>query len=68
MRAEGAVQLEATIGTDGAVKSVRALSGHALLREAASSAVKQWRYKPATLNGQPVEATVLVTVKFSAPR
>jgi len=68
MHAEGAVQLEATIGTDGSVKSVKALSGHSLLRDAASSAVKQWRYKPATLNGQPVETTVQVTIKFTAPR
>jgi len=68
MHAEGAVVVEATIGTDGSVKSAKAVSGHALLRDAASSAVKQWRYKPATLNGQPIETSVQVTIKFTAPR
>ncbi|MBI2677373.1 MAG: TonB family protein [Candidatus Koribacter versatilis] len=68
MHAEGVVQMEATVGNDGAVKSVRVVNGHALLREAAASAVRQWKYKPATLNGAPIESTVQVNVKFQAPR
>jgi protein TonB len=64
MHATGAVVVEATIGTDGVVKGVKVVSGHPLLRDAAANSVRQWRYKPATLNGQPVETTVQVTVKF----
>jgi protein TonB len=64
MHAGGDVVMSAVIGKDGVVKSVKVISGHALLRDAASNAVKQWRYKPATLDGQPVEATTQVTVKF----
>jgi protein TonB len=68
MHAEGNVQVEAVVGKDGAVKSVKVLSGHTLLRDAAASAVKQWKYKPATLNGEPVESTLTVTLHFQAPR
>ncbi|HSE47798.1 MAG TPA: TonB family protein [Terriglobales bacterium] len=64
MKASGSVQLEASIGKDGSVKGVKVLSGHTLLRDAAAQAVRQWKYKPATLNGEPVESTVQVTVKF----
>jgi protein TonB len=64
MHATGTVIVEATIGTDGVVKGVKVLSGHPLLRDAAANSVRQWRYKPATLNGQPVETTVQVTLKF----
>jgi TonB family protein len=68
MRAEGIVAMEAVVGTDGSVKSVKVISGHSLLREAATSAVRQYRYKPATLNGSPVESTVQVNMRFQAPR
>lgn len=68
MRASGNVVLQVTVGKDGAVKAVKVVSGHALLREAASSAVRQWRYRPATLNGQPTDTTLDVTVRFAAPQ
>jgi TonB family protein len=68
LRVEGTVLVEAAIGKDGVVKSVRVISGHTLLRDAAAQAVRQWRYKPATLNGQPIESTSQVTLKFSPPR
>jgi TonB family protein len=64
--AEGNVVVSATVGTDGHVKNAKAVSGNPMLRDAAVSAVRQWKYKPATLNGQPVESAVQVTLKFSA--
>jgi protein TonB len=64
--AEGNVVVNATVGADGRVKEAKAVSGNPMLREAAASAVRQWRYKPAILNGQPVESSVQVTLKFSA--
>ena len=42
-------------------------SGPATLGDSAVAAVKQWRYKPATLDGQPTESTHEVTIKFGGP-
>ncbi len=62
--AKGIVELLATIGTDGRVKSVQVLNGHPMLRKAAQDAVMQWVYRPTLLNGVAVEAPVQVTVNF----
>jgi len=60
----GTVVLRATIGTDGQIRNLEVLSGNALLAQAAREAVMQWRYRPTTLNGQPVEVETQVTVNF----
>jgi len=64
---DGTVRLQVTIGTNGLVRSVIALSGPGLLVEAARSAVRQWRYTPSLLNGKPIETTVYVSVVFRLP-
>lgn len=64
-RVQGVVILEATIGTDGTVGSLRVVSGPETLRQASIDAVSQWRYAPVMLNGQPVSVTTTVTVSFS---
>jgi len=51
-------------GKDGNVQNLQIVSGHPLLAPAAIEAVKQWRYKPFLLNGQPVEVETTVTVNF----
>jgi TonB family protein len=66
--AKGTVTLNATIGKDGNVKSVKVISGHPMLAGAAAEAVKQWRYRPTLLNGQPVEAETQVLVNFVGDR
>jgi len=66
--AKGTVTLNATIGKDGNVKSVKVVSGHPMLVGAASEAVKQWRYRPTLLNGQPVETETQVLVNFVGDR
>jgi protein TonB len=63
-RASGAVVLNAIIGTDGTIQSLKVISGNPLLIKAATDAVSQWRYKPTLLNGQPVEVETLITVNF----
>jgi TonB family protein len=63
---EGAVQIEATINKEGSVTNVRVLSGNAVLAHAAVEAVRQWRYKPYYLDGQPVEIETQITVTFKA--
>lgn len=64
-RIEGTVVLMAMIGKDGSVKDVRVESGLPLLAEAAMDAVKQWRYKPYLLNGEPVEIDSRITINFT---
>jgi protein TonB len=62
---QGVVVLEAVITTSGDVDSLRVVSGHPLLVQAALDAVRQWRYRPTLLNGQPVEVITTITVTFS---
>jgi len=67
MRVEGAVQLVATISKTGDITHVKALSGDSQLAKAAVDAVKQWKYKPYLLNGEPVEIQTQITVNFKLP-
>jgi TonB family protein len=59
------VVLQATIGKNGTVGHLRVLSGDQLLRGAAAEAVAKWRYRPYTLNNEPVEVSTTVVVDFS---
>lgn len=67
-RVQGVVVLEATISETGTIENVRVLRSHALLERAAVEAVKQWRYTPSRLNGQPVPIIMTVTVNFTIER
>ncbi len=62
----GVVNLEATVDKQGAVTKVKVLSGNPLLVPAAVDGVKKWRYQPAMLNGQPIEADIRVELRFEA--
>jgi protein TonB len=64
-RIQGGVVLQAVIGKDGSIQNLRAVSGHPMLTPAAIDAVKQWRYKPYYLNGEPVEVDTQITVNFT---
>jgi periplasmic protein TonB len=64
-RIQGDVVLQAEISKDGAIENLRVISGHPMLAPAAIDAVKQWRYKPYFLNGEPVAVETQITVKFS---
>jgi len=63
-RIQGTVMLQAIIGKDGSIENLRLVSGHPMLAPAAIEAVRQWRYRPYKLNGQPVEVETQVTVNF----
>jgi protein TonB len=67
MRIQGAVQMQATISKEGSISSVKVVSGDAVLARAAIDAVKEWKYKPYYLDGQPVEIQTQITVNFSLP-
>ena len=64
-RIQGTVVLLAVIGKDGSVEDVRVESGLPVLAQAAIDAVKQWRYKPYMLNGEPVEVDSRITINFT---
>jgi protein TonB len=59
------VILTATISREGTIQNLQVVRGHPLLNDAAIEAVKQWRYKPQLLNGQPIEVITTITVNFS---
>ena len=62
---QGKVVLDVLIGKDGNVKSVKANSGPKELRDSAIDAVRQWKYKPYLLNGEPVEVKSTVNVIYT---
>jgi len=57
--------LHAVISKEGAIENLTLVSGHPMLAPAAIDAVKQWRYKPYLLNGEPVEVDTEVQVNFT---
>jgi protein TonB len=61
----GTVVLQATISRIGTIENLRLLGGPQLLQQAALDAVKQWRYRPYLLNGEPVEVETTVNVDFT---
>jgi protein TonB len=67
MRIEGTVLLDANIGKDGRISGVRVLKGDNILAKAATDAVKQWKYNPYFLNGEPVEIQTQISVTFKLP-
>ena len=67
MHVEGTVELLATISKEGNITHIKVVSGDAQLARAASDAVKQWKYKPYLLNGEPLEIQTGVTVNFKLP-
>jgi len=64
VRVQGTVVLRAVISREGTIENLQVLSGHPLLVRAAMDAVRQWRYRPCVLNGEPVEVETQVTVNF----
>ena len=64
-RVQGTVVLQAVIGKDGTIENLRVVSGHPMLTSSALEAVKQWRYKPYYLNGEPVEVDTTINVNFT---
>ena len=64
-RVQGEVVLSAIIDANGQITNLQLVSGHPMLVPAAFAAVREWRYKPYLLNGQPVEVETTITVIFS---
>jgi len=64
-RIQGSVILNAVISKGGNIENLRVMSGHPMLVQSALDAVKQWKYRPYILNGEPVEVETTVTVNFN---
>jgi protein TonB len=64
-RVQGEVVLQAIISKNGSIENLKLISGNPLLTAAAIDAVKQWKYKPYFLNGEPVEVDTMITVRFN---
>lgn len=62
---QGEVMFHALIGTDGTIHSLELVAGPCALVEAAETAVKQWRFSPATQDGKPVQVDTVITVSFT---
>ncbi len=62
---QGTVVLHAIIGKDGTIQQLQYISGPAMLTQAAMSAVREWRYRPYLLNGQPVEVDTTISFTFT---
>lgn len=61
---EGTVQLHAVISRDGTIESLEVLSGDPLFIRSAMDAVREWRYRPTVLSGEPVQVETYITVYF----
>lgn len=66
-RIQGLVIMKVQISKTGDVENIQLFSGHPILAPSAIEAVKQWKYKPYLLNGEPVEVETNVTVNFTLP-
>lgn len=67
MHLSGSVDLQAVIDKSGSINNLRVLNGNAILAQAAVEAVRQWKYKPYFLNGEPVDIQTQITVVFKLP-
>jgi protein TonB len=61
---QGAVVVEAVISREGRIESLRVVSGPAMLQSAAMDAIREARYQPFRLNGEPTEVQTTITVNF----
>ncbi len=67
-RVEGTIVMQATISKIGTIENLRVVGGPPMLQQAAIDAVRQWRYRPYVLDGQPVEVETTVNVVFALGR
>jgi TonB family protein len=63
-RVSGDVTVDALIDANGRVTTMKILSGPTLLHQAAMDALKQWKYRPAMLDGKAVSMHLSVTIQF----
>jgi protein TonB len=67
LRKSGSVDILATVAKDGSIAGIKMLAGDPMFARAAIDAVKQWKYRPYLLNGEPVQIETQITVSFKLP-
>jgi TonB family protein len=67
-RLEGSVTLMASVAADGTIGEIKVLRGEPIFATAAVEAVRQWRYTPTQLDGNPIPVTREITINFKLPR
>jgi protein TonB len=65
-RLSASVVVQGTVDRNGRINDLQLISGPPLYREAAFEALKQWVFKPAKLNGQPIDQTTTIRIEFGA--
>lgn len=61
---EGDVVVDTSIDKTGRVIATKIVSGPPMLRQAAIDALRQWKYEPSQLNGEPIDTQTVVTIRF----
>ncbi|HEY3975330.1 MAG TPA: TonB family protein [Candidatus Sulfotelmatobacter sp.] len=64
---QGVVVLDVQVGSDGVVRNIAVVEGDAVLADAAVRAVREWRYRPYSVDGRPVERQARITIRFRLP-
>ena len=64
-RISGTVRLHAIIARDGSIAQMEIISGDPLLVKSSLDAVRQWKYRPTLLNGEPVEVDTTIDVVYA---
>ena len=67
-KVEGSVVLHGTVGPDGEMQDVKVVSGDPVFSQAATEAVKQWKYEPYRRNGKPINMPIDITIDFNLPK
>jgi len=65
--AAGTVVFEVTVSTSGTIEEIRAIRSVPSLTEAAERSLKQWKFRPAMLDGKPVRSRVTAAFTFTRP-
>lgn len=65
---EGTVRISAIIGADGTPSALVRVSGDSTLAQIAIDEISLWRYRPATIDGTPVESKVIIRADFQLPK
>ena len=64
-RIQGTVRMDIAVGKEGSVEKIHVVAGHPMLIPAAEEAVKQYKYRPTNLNGQPTAVQTTIDVNFT---
>ncbi len=65
VRMSGVVKVDVVVDEQGKVTEVQKTSGPQMLQRAAADAIKKWKFKPFTRDGQPIKATGFISFNFS---